>query len=90
MLYTNMINAIECRKRKAIRDKIGDYDGTGTEHLMEEYIVRFFSYVLLQSPKGLAAHLESYLVHRHYTSQLDNLEVDQLEVDWITWCRICV
>ena len=40
--------------------------------------------MLLQSPKSLAAHLESYLLHRHYTSHLE-LEVDQLEVDWITW-----
>ena len=47
-------------------------------HLMEEYRKWFFTYVLLQSPKGLAAHLES---------QLDNLEVEQLEVEWITWCR---
>ena len=58
-------------------------------HLMEEYRERFFTYVPLQSPKSLAAHLESHLLHRHYTSQLDNLEleVDQLEVDWITWHR---
>ena len=58
-------------------------------HLMEEYREQFFTYVLLQSTKSLATHLESYLLHRHYTSQLDNLydniEVDQLEVDWITW-----
>ena len=57
-------------------------------HLMEEYRERFFTYVLLQSLKRLAAHLESYHLHRHYTSQLDNLdniEVDTLEVDWITW-----
>ena len=58
-------------------------------HGMEEYRERLLTYVLLQSPKSLAAHLESY--HRHYTSQLDNLydniEVDQLEVDWITGHR---
>ena len=48
-------------------------------HLMEEYRERFFTYVLLQSPKGLAAHLESY------HSQLDNIE--ELEMDRITWCR---
>ena len=58
-------------------------------HLMEEYRERFFTYTLLQSPKSLAAHLESYLLHMHYTSQLDNLygniEVDQLELDWLTW-----
>ena len=58
-------------------------------HLMEEYRERFFTYVLLQSPtQSVATHLESYLLHRHYTSQLDNLydniEVDQLE-DWIIW-----
>ena len=59
-------------------------------HLMEEYRERFFIYVLLQSPKRLAAHLESYHLHRHYTSQLDNLdntEDDQLEVEWLTWHR---
>ena len=59
-------------------------------HLMEEYRERFFTYVLLQSPKSLAAHLESCHLHRHYTSQLDNLdniEADPLEVDWITWHR---
>ena len=59
-------------------------------HLMVEYRERFFTYVLLQSPKSLAAHLESYHLHRHYTSQMDNLELeadDQLEVDWITWHR---
>ena len=55
-------------------------------HLIEEYRERFFTYVLFQSPKSLAAHLESYLLHRHYTSQLE-LEIDQLEVDWITWHR---
>ena len=58
-------------------------------HLMEEYRERFFTYVLFQSPKSLAAHLESYLLHIRYTSQLDNLELEvgQLEVDWITWHR---
>ena len=59
---------------------------------MEEYRERFFTYVVLQSPtKSVATHLESYLLHRYYTSQLDNIydniEVDQLEVDWITWHR---
>ena len=56
-------------------------------HLMEEHRERFFTYVLLQSPKSLAAHLQSYHLHRHYTSQLDNLELetDPLEVDWKTW-----
>ena len=61
-------------------------------HLMEEYKERLFTYVLLQSPtRSVEAHLESYLSYKHYTSQLDNLydnmEVDQLEVDWITWHR---
>ena len=58
-------------------------------HFMEEYRERLFTYVLLQSPKSMAAHLESYLLHRRYTSQLDNLEleIDQLKVDWITWHR---
>ena len=61
-------------------------------HLMEEYRERFFTYVLFQSPtRSIAVHLESYLLHMHYTSQLDNLygnrEIDQLELDWITWQR---
>ena len=59
-------------------------------HLTEEYRERFFTYELLHSPKSLAAHLESYLLHIHYTSQLDDLdiiEVDPLEVDWITLHR---
>ena len=58
-------------------------------HLMEEYRERLFTYVLLQSPKSLAAHLESYHLHRDYTSQLDNLELeaDPQEIDWITWHR---
>ena len=61
-------------------------------HLMEEYRKRFFTYVFLHSPtRSMVAHLDSYLLHMHYTSQLDNLydniEVDQLEVDWITWHR---
>ena len=61
-------------------------------HLMEEYRERFFTYVLFQSPtRSVAAHLESYLLHVYYTSQLDNLyddrEIDQLELDWITWQR---
>ena len=57
-------------------------------HFMEEYRERFFTYVRLQSPtKSLAAYLKSYHLHRHYTSQLgnlDNIEVGPLEVDWIT------
>ena len=52
-------------------------------HLMKEYRYRFFTCVLLQSPTlRVAAHLESYLLHKHYTSQLD-------DVDWITWHRDC-
>ena len=59
---------------------------------MEEYRERLFTYVLFQSPtQSVAVHLESYLLHKHYTSQLDNLydniDVDQLVVDWITWHR---
>ena len=61
-------------------------------HLMEEYRERFLTYILFQSPtRSIAAHLESYLLHVYYTSQLDNLyddrEIDQLELDWITWQR---
>ena len=45
-------------------------------HLMGEYRERFFT---------------STSLHKHYTSQLvnlyDNIEVDQLEMDWITWHR---
>ena len=58
-------------------------------HLMEEYRERFFTYVLLHSPtQSMAEHLMSYLSRMH-TSHLanlyDNIEVDQLDVDWITW-----
>ena len=61
-------------------------------HLMKEYRERFFTHVLFQLPtRSVAAHLESYLLHVYYTSQLDNLqddkEIDQLELDWITWQR---
>ena len=61
-------------------------------HLMKEYRERFFTYILFQSPtRSVAAHIESYLLHVYYTSQLDNLhddiEIDQLELDWITWQR---
>ena len=42
-------------------------------HLMKVYRERFFTYVLFQSPtRSAAAHLESYLLHIYYTSQLDN------------------
>ena len=61
-------------------------------HLMEEYRERFFAYVFFQSPtQSIAAHLESYLLHVYYTSELDNLhddkEIDQLELDWVIWQR---
>ena len=61
-------------------------------HLMKEYRERFFTYVLFQSPtRNVAAHLETYRLHVYYTSQLDNLhddiEIDQLELDWIMWQR---
>ena len=53
-------------------------------HLMEEYREWFFTYVLLHSPtQSIPAHLESYLSHMYYTSQLDNLH-DNIEVNWIT------
>ena len=46
-------------------------------HIMEEYREQFFTYVLLQSPmQSVAAHLESYLLHK-----LDNLYIDNIEVD---------
>ena len=58
-------------------------------HLMKEYRERCFTYVIVQSPTwSVAAHLESYLLHVYYTSELDNLlddiEIDQLELEWIT------
>ena len=58
-------------------------------HLMEEYRERFFTYVLIHSPKrSITAHLGSYLLHMHYTHQLDNLydniEVDRLELDLLS------
>ena len=58
--------------------------------LMKEYRERFFTYILFQSPTA-AAHLESYLLHMHYTSVLDDLyngaTKDQLELGWIIWQR---
>ena len=59
-------------------------------HLMKEYRERFFMFVLLQSPtQNIAANLISYLLHMYYTSELENLhddiEIDQLELDWIAW-----
>ena len=49
-------------------------------------------YVIFQPPTwNAAAHLESCLLHVHYISELDNLhddkEIDQMELDWITWQR---
>ena len=57
--------------------------------LVDEYRERFFTDVLFQSPTQSAArHLERYLWHVYYTSELgnedDDKEVDQLELDWIT------
>ena len=52
-------------------------------HLMEEYRERFFTYVLFQPPtRSVAAHLESYLYNLY-----DDIKIDQLELDWITWQR---
>ena len=61
-------------------------------HLMKEYRERFFTYVLFPSPtQSVAAHLERYLLHMHYTSVLNDLyngtTKDQLELDWITLQR---
>ena len=57
-------------------------------HLVEVYRERFFTYVLFQSPtQSAATHLQRYLLHVYYTSQLGDdkdKEVDQLELDWIT------
>ena len=59
---------------------------------MKEYRERIYIYVLFQSPtRSIATHLESYLLHMYYTSQLDilhgDIEKDQLELDRITWQR---
>ena len=59
---------------------------------MKECRERFVTYVLFQSPtQRVAAHLESYILHVYYTSELEDLhhdkEIDQLELDWITWQR---
>ena len=52
-------------------------------HLMEEYRERFFTYLLLESPtRSVTAHLESYLLHMHYTSELYNL-YDIIEVNMV-------
>ena len=61
-------------------------------HLMKECRKRCFTYVLFQTPtQSAAAHLESYLLHMYYTSELENLhddiEIDQLGLDWIALQR---
>ena len=54
-------------------------------HLMKAYRERFVTYVLFQSQtRSIAAHLESYLLHVCYNLH-DDKEIDQLELDWITW-----
>ena len=58
----------------------------------KEHRERFFTYALFHSPTwSVATHLEIYLLHVHYTSELDNLhddkKIDQLELDWLTWQR---
>ena len=60
-------------------------------YLMKEYRERFFTYVLFQSlTRSIAAHLQSYLLQVHYTSELDNLH-DEKEISWswtgLTWQR---
>ena len=71
----------------------GEVDATARQfyHLVEEYRERFFNYVLFQSQtQSAATHLEGYLLHVYCTSQLDkgdDKEIDQLELDWITWQR---
>ena len=72
------------------------YEGSGTRgtQLYAVYAVyreRFFTYVLFHSLTYAATYLERYLLHIYYTSQLDNdeddKEVDQLELEWVTWQR---
>ena len=53
---------------------------------------RLFTNVLSKpSTWSVTTHLESYLLHVHYTSKLDNLhddkDIDELELDWITLQR---
>ena len=52
-------------------------------HLIKEFRERYFTYVLF--------HFDSYLLHVYYTAELGNLhddiEIDQLELDWITCQR---
>ena len=57
--------------------------------VMKEYREPFYTYALSKpSIWSIATHLESYLLHVHYTSELDNIhddkQIDQLELDWIT------
>ena len=59
---------------------------------MKEYGERIFTCVLFHpSTRSVAAHLDIYLLYVYYTLVLDNLhddkEIDQLELDWITWQR---
>ena len=50
-------------------------------HHMKEHRDRFFTYVLFHPSTGsVAAHLESCLLHIHYTSELDNLYDDKISV----------
>ena len=63
-------------------------------YLMKEYSEGFFPYVLFQlTARSVAAYLKSYLLHVYYMSELDNpyddKEIDQSELDWITWQRDC-
>ena len=53
-------------------------------HLMEECRDRFFTHVLFHlSTRSVGAHHESYLLLNLH----DDKEIDQLELDWITWQR---
>ena len=76
---------VECEERNCMRLARELY------HLVDEYRERFFTDVPFQSPtQSAATHLKKYLLHVYYSSQLDNndgKEVDQLELDWITWQR---
>ena len=56
-------------------------------HLVEEYRERFFTF--RSRTQSAVTHLERYLLHVYYTSELDDddKEENQLELDWITWQR---
>ena len=59
-------------------------------HLVEEYRERFFTHVLFQSPTHSISSTsrELPLVCLLYvTVNGDDKEIDQLELDWITWQR---